>query len=125
MAHLPNAYYFFLLTEEEKVPFMHNLKKYCNHTDYLGETNPSFAEFINHAFQWKNTEEGHEYWSAIYESEREKVFTYTDYLETFTKSFKEIDYKQKIEDLSKQFDVLQLKYDDLSKLFNNMLALNQ
>ena len=61
-------YYFQFLTDEEKVEFkkaFKDLREYVTIQEYLQVPFLTFEAFINHAFHWQNSIEGHKYWEKI------------------------------------------------------------
>lgn len=112
MAYYPNKYFFSLLTEEEKAAFMTNLE-INSEIGYLHKKSVDFDDFITGSFSWHKSPEGSEYWSRIAGSNRDRVVTYIDYLEALIEQSQETEYKVQLEDLTKRFDILQIRYLNL------------
>ena len=63
--------YIEFLSEDERIKFKHNIivqKGIKTIKTYLNREFDSFYNFINYAFMWDKTKEGHEYWEEIAES---------------------------------------------------------
>lgn len=65
-----------------------NVKDSSYFERFLDKVEPS--EYINHAFYWSETKEGHSYWSKLNKEWVDEFHNYEDYITTYTNENKQI-----------------------------------